>query len=128
MLRGPSGGGKSDLALRLIGDGGMLVTDDRCDIFVIDNTVMASPPPEIAGMLEVRGLGVYRLDYLKNAPVVLIVDLVAEDAVDRLPEPAFCSEWGCDIPCIRLAPFQASAPDKIRLAVRHAIGELDSVS
>ncbi len=127
VLRGAPGSGKSDLALRLIGDGARLVADDRCDLSV-DGIVTASPPEEIAGMLEVRGLGIYKLDYQKDAVVGLVVDLVESSKLDRLPEAAVCSDWGTDIPCIKLAPFEASAPDKVRLALRHALGELDSVS
>ncbi len=123
VLRGPSGSGKSDLALRLIGDGAFLVADDRCDLATINNAVVASPPVEIAGLLEVRGLGVYRLEYVSTTPVALVVDLSSADAIERLPEAASCTDWGPAIPCIKLAPFEASATDKIQIALR-----LESIS
>jgi len=132
VLRGPSGGGKSDLALRLIGGGAVLVADDRCDIMEIGNAVVASAPAEIAGMLEVRGLGIFRLDCLASVPVALMCELSNDDDIERLPAPSHCTDLCKNtrkaIPSIRLAPFEASAPDKVRMALRHAIGELESVS
>ena len=132
VLRGPSGGGKSDLALRLIGGGAVLVADDRCDIVEIDGAVIASAPAEIAGMLEVRGVGIFRLDHQASAPVALVCDLSNEGDIERLPEPYQCRDMCTDfetaIPGVRLAPFEASAPDKVRVALRHAIGDLESVS
>lgn len=117
VLRGPSASGKSDLALRLIDCGALLVADDRCDLVNTDSGLMASAPDRIAGLLEVRGLGVYRLEHASLAPVALVVDLTSADTIERLPEPATCTDWGPSIPCIKLAPFEASAPAKIRLAL-----------
>lgn len=128
IFRGPPGSGKSDLALRLIGDGAFLVADDWCDLIIINNTVVASPPDEIAGLLEVRGLGVCRLEYVSTTPVALVVDLSSVDAIDRLPESASCTDWGPAIPCIKLAPFEASATDKVRMALRQATGDLEIIS
>lgn len=132
VLRGPSGSGKSDLALRLIGGGAVLVADDRCDIMEINKTVVASAPAEIAGMLEVRGLGIFRFDCLASAPVALVCDLSKAEDIERMPEPYRCQDLHPDTqtatPAIRLAPFEASAPDKVRIALRQAIGEMESVS
>ena len=128
VLRGDSGSGKSDLALRLIGGGAVLVADDRCDLSSTETDVIASPPKEIAGLLEVRGLGVYRFEYRKDASVRLVVDMVEAGSIERLPVATGCDEWGPEIPAIRLDPFPASAVDKVRLALRQAIGDVDCIS
>ena len=65
LLRGPPGSGKSDLALRLISDGARLVADDRAELTVDSGQITVSPPSEIAGLIEVRGLGVLRFTGLK---------------------------------------------------------------
>jgi serine kinase of HPr protein (carbohydrate metabolism regulator) len=81
---------------------------------------MASAPAAIAGLIEVRGLGIRRLargQLLARAPVVLLVDLVPPAAIERLPEPAREALLGVDLPVLRLAPFEASACAKLRLAV-----------
>lgn len=128
VIRGPSGSGKSDLALRLIGDGAVLVADDRADLSVENDSVSASPPDEIAGMMEVRGLGVFRFDYAEKAPVSLVVDLVEPGRVERLPEPTVCSDWGPAIPCVKLSAFEASTPHKVRIALEHALNQMEAVS
>ncbi|MGD9884309.1 HPr kinase/phosphorylase [Reyranella sp.] len=120
LLRGPSGAGKSDLALRLIEVGARLVADDRTTLKRTGGAIMASVPAAIAGLIEVRGLGIRRLarsQLLARAPVVLLVDLVAPAAIERLPEPAHEALLGVDLPLLKLAPFEASACAKLRLAV-----------
>jgi len=61
LLRGPSGSGKSDLALRLIDDGARLIADDQTHLAKKGHALIATPPPAIAGMIEVRGIGVVKL-------------------------------------------------------------------
>jgi len=123
LLRGPSGSGKSDLALRLIDAGARLVADDRSELRREDDAVVVRAPAAIAGLIEVRGVGVFRLDPLPAARLALIVDLVAPDAVERLPEPRFEAVLGLSYPLVALAPFEASAPVKLRLALAAASGE-----
>jgi serine kinase of HPr protein (carbohydrate metabolism regulator) len=124
LLRGPSGSGKSDLALRLIDGGATLVSDDYTDLFVRDDILVAAPPDTIAGLMEVRGVGVVRLHPdgvpRQPVPVALLVDLVHEaDAVERMPEPQTETLLpGHSVRRIVLNPFEASAPAKVRLAVR----------
>lgn len=118
LLRGASGAGKSDLALRLIDQGADLVADDQVDLFDFDGRLTAAAPATIAGRMEVRGIGVIPMPYLPNAEVVLLVDLVPPDAVERMPEPSFHRLGRFDVPALALAPFEASAAAKIRLAVR----------
>lgn len=124
LLRGASGAGKSDLALRLIAEGARLVADDGVEVRVADGGLMAAAPPAIAGRMEVRGLGVVDLGGWVEAPLVVVVDLVAPAAVERMPEPAFADVIGFAVPLYRLAPFEASASAKVRLAVRLACGDI----
>ncbi|MGH7330764.1 MAG: HPr kinase/phosphorylase, partial [Polyangiaceae bacterium] len=84
LLLGKSGVGKSDLALRLIGRGAELVSDDRCDLSVERNRLVARPPRAIAGMLEVRGVGIVTLDHAPSASIALAIDLSGR--VERMPE------------------------------------------
>jgi HPr kinase/phosphorylase len=116
LLCGPSGSGKSDLALRLIDGGARLVADDQVALSRIGSGLVARAPGALRGLLEVRGLGIVEMAALDAAPVVLAVDLVADDAVDRLPEARFCTLAGVAVPLVALAPFQLSAPAKVRLA------------
>ncbi len=118
LLRGPSGGGKSDLALRLIDEGATLVADDRCDLAVEGGRLLASPPAPIAGLMEIRGLGIARLKYLEKVPVGLVIELVALQRVERIPKADSREFLGVTVPLIHLSPFEVSAPAKVRLAVR----------
>ncbi|MGE5147594.1 MAG: HPr kinase/phosphorylase [Candidatus Eiseniibacteriota bacterium] len=118
LLRGPSGSGKSDLALRLIDGGARLVADDRTDLAVEDGRLIATCPAALAGRLEVRGVGIGSVPSVARAVVGLVVDLVAADRVERLPDWAPCRIDGIAVPCLALAPFEASAPAKLRLAAR----------
>jgi serine kinase of HPr protein (carbohydrate metabolism regulator) len=117
LLRGRSGAGKSDLGLRLIDAGAGLVADDQSELRRRADTLIVRAPAALAGLIEVRGIGILRLAALAEAPVALIVDLVPPETVERLPMP--CSETllGIVVPCIAVAPFEASAAAKIRLAL-----------
>ena len=117
LLRGPSGSGKSDLALRLIDRGARLVADDQTELTCAAQRLIARSPRSIAGRMEVRGVGILRVPAVPSAPLRLVVDLVAPDRVERLPEPQFCDYLQCSLPLLTLAPFEASAPAKIRLAL-----------
>jgi serine kinase of HPr protein (carbohydrate metabolism regulator) len=120
LLRGASGSGKSDLALRLIDGGARLVADDRAQLTVAGGEVFASAPTALMGRIEVRGLGIVPVEAVARAPLRLVVDLVAPDAVERLPTPATAEVLGVRLPLVRLAPFEASAPAKVRAALRVA--------
>jgi HPr kinase/phosphorylase len=117
LLRGPSGSGKSDLALRLIDAGARLVADDQSRLWRDGDAVMVGAPAPIAGLIEARGIGILRVDPLPEARLALIAELVAPDRVERLPEPASQTILGVAIPVVRIAPFEASAPAKLRLAL-----------
>jgi serine kinase of HPr protein (carbohydrate metabolism regulator) len=118
LLRGPPGSGKSDLALRLIETGAELVADDQTELAGEGADLLAGSPATIAGLLEVRGLGLLRFPCRSRVRVVLAVDLVEAAAVPRLPDPASLVLCGITVPLLALWPHAASAPIKVRLAVR----------
>jgi serine kinase of HPr protein (carbohydrate metabolism regulator) len=117
LLRGASGSGKSDLALRLVDGGCQLVADDRVRLRRKGVQVFGSPPPELAGLLEVRGIGIFRLNNLDEARIDLVVDLVAATEVERLPAPRHETWFGVEVPIVALAPFAVSTPGALKLAV-----------
>ena len=118
LLRGRSGSGKSDLALRLIDAGAHLVTDDQSVLSRRGEAIVVTAPARISGLMEVRGIGIMRVAALAEAPVVLIADLVPSEQIDRLPERRRETIFGLSLPVIAVAPFEASAPAKLRLALR----------
>lgn len=125
LLRGPSGAGKSDLALRLIDSGARLVADDQVEIRRAGERVLVTAPAAIAGLIEVRGVGILRVESLAEATLAMLVDLVASAEVDRLPEILCEDVLGLAVPSIALSPFEASAAAKLRFAL-HAFSA-DSV-
>jgi HPr kinase/phosphorylase len=93
LIRGPSGAGKSRLAFDLILAGrsgqlptAVLVGDDRVRLDTVAGELWVRPATELAGLIEIRGLGIRRLDFAAEAVVGLVVDLAADDA-ERLPPP-----------------------------------------
>src|SRR6478672_5986521 len=77
LLVGPSGAGKSDLALRLLDRGFILVSDDQTIIRKDGDRLLASAPPNIAGKLEVRGIGILDVERVDNIPIALLVELTS---------------------------------------------------
>jgi HPr kinase/phosphorylase len=123
LLRGASGSGKSDLALRMLDRGWRLVSDDYVMMTEQHGRLFMQPPPAIAGLIEVRGVGLVRRSYSLGCFLHLVADLTQEP-VDRLPEPCRTILNGVSIPCIRLNPFEISAPLKLESAltlVRNAL-------
>jgi HPr kinase/phosphorylase len=117
LLRGPSGSGKSDLALRLIDAGGRLVADDRVQLSLEGGLVIARPPAILAGLIEARGFGPIPVPFLPEAPIMLVADLKPDEAIERLPEPGTCAYLGIILPLVSVSPFEASAPIKLRFAL-----------
>ena len=115
LLRGKSGSGKSDLALRLISmHGATLVADDRVDLCVQNNTLFGSAPQEIAGKMEIRGVGIAELPFLPLSEISLCVDLVDNlNDVNRLPFPEKIELLGLAIDRLFIYPFESSATCKI---------------
>ncbi len=122
LLRGPSGSGKSDLALRLIDQGGMLVADDQVLLQRDGEGLLASAPDSLAGLIEVRGIGILKFAYQAIAPVGAVIDLVGSDEVERMPEAETVSLLDKALPLYRVSAREASAPLKVRLAMQHAAG------
>ncbi|MEJ7927796.1 HPr kinase/phosphatase C-terminal domain-containing protein [Sphingobium sp. AN641] len=117
LLAGPSGAGKSDLGLRLIDRGAQLISDDYTLLKRQDGVLVATAPDTIAGRMEVRGIGLVTLAHVSDVPVALLIDLF--DIVDRMPqEPLWRTLAGVDVPVIKLAPREPSAPIKVELALR----------
>ena len=118
LLRGPSGAGKSDLALRLIDSGARLVADDQAELWRAGQRVLVRAPAAIAGLIEVRGVGILHVEALEEAALAMCVDLVPSTEVERLPESRCEDLLGLAIPLIALSPLEASAAAKLRLALR----------
>jgi len=120
LLRGPSGAGKSDLALRLIEAGARLIADDQTHLAREGGNLIATAPPAIAGKIEVRGVGIVslpRAHRLSRAPVALLVDLVPPERIERMPNLTREALQEVSLPRLALAPFEASAIFKLRLAL-----------
>lgn len=125
LFTGPSGSGKSDLALRCIGQGyhladravrAALVADDQVLLERRGSKVAARSPPTIAGKLEVRGLGIVGVSSVPEAWLDLVVELVGPGRIERLPDPGATKLiLGLAFPVFQVEPFQASAPLKVLL-------------
>ena len=115
LLRGPSGIGKSDLAVRLIEAGAELVADDLVRLEVIDNRVVAGTA-DGRGLIELRGQGIFRLPARETARLDLCVELGPPAAMpERLPAVASIELGGIELPSYRLDPLSASATARLRI-------------
>lgn len=126
LIRGSSGSGKSDLALRclavsptrLLPASAQLVTDDQAILTREGDVLTVSAPPVLAGLIEVRGVGILSVPSVPSAVVRLVADLVPPSEIERHPDPAppvtLC---GVAVPHLRIAPFEHSAPIKLLLAL-----------
>jgi HPr kinase/phosphorylase len=126
LIRGESGSGKSDLVLRLIdseGYGlgmllmrGMLVADDQVVLTRRGETVYASPPATIAGKMEIRGQGIVEVPWVSDIAIYLVVDLMAEAQIPRMPEAheLTATLLGLATPRLALDADGNSAPARIR--------------
>lgn len=117
LLTGASGAGKSDLALRLIDRGALLIADDYTVLAASDGQLFATPPATIAGRMEVRGLGIIDLPYRARVPVALAIALGREE--ERMPEPRRILLAGIAVPQVTIDPHPASAPIKVEWALAH---------
>lgn len=115
LLLGASGSGKSDLALRLLDRGFALVADDQ----VVMERGFARPPASLAGLLEIRGIGLLTLPYRAPVRVVLALDLGSP--AERLPDP-IGPDPVLGIPLLRLDPGSPAAAVKAELALDCVVG------
>jgi HPr kinase/phosphorylase len=120
LLLGQAGVGKSDMSLRLIHAGWALVADDQ----VVIEQGFASAPAPLAGILEVRGLGLFRLPFLKSAALRLVVRLAAPTL--RLPEPR--RDEVLDLPVVTIDACAISAIEQLSLALEAACGRVSQIA
>lgn len=118
LIEGPSGAGKSDLALRCLGLGARLVADDRVLAWTSEGRLFGRAPETLAGLLEMRGLGVAPVEALPYAGIDLVVVCEPDPAaIERLPEPETVERFGVALPLRRLWPFEPAAPLKLIAAL-----------
>lgn len=117
LIRGPSGVGKSDLALRLLAQGFRLVADDRVLLFVSQGRLYGRAPKPLEGLIEIRGFGVAAVDALRLCGILIVVDCVSSARVDRMPEPAVSLLLDVPIPTVQVCPTEFSAPAKLCRAI-----------
>ena len=86
LIRGASGAGKSTLALGLIERGALLVGDDQVMLRSASDELTMTAPARLAGLLEIRGVGITRWPYLVSARLALVVDLVPAAQIERLAD------------------------------------------
>lgn len=118
LLIGPSGSGKSDLALRLIKEKqAILISDDRINIEIVSGAIIASCPQTIQGLLEVRGIGIVKMPHKEQTKISLVIELTNNlEEIERLPQDETITLLGIEIKKIRLYPFELSAVHKVALA------------
>ena len=119
IVLGPSGAGKSDLVFRLIDRGFELVADDRVDL----NDGWVSAPAAIAGLLELRGLGIVRVAHCETAKLELVVML---GAPERLPEPRMWDQ--APVPLVSVEGHTASAAQMVEWALDCALRQRSMVA
>lgn len=127
LIEGPPGSGKSDLVLRLLdapGYGlgnlelrGRLVSDDQTVIEKRGTALFAASPKPIAGLFEIRGQGIVKVDHLPEVKLALAVKILPAGEIERMPEPAFRHIAGIALREIGIDPAKASAPARIRAAL-----------
>ncbi|HVE00355.1 MAG TPA: HPr kinase/phosphatase C-terminal domain-containing protein [Sphingomicrobium sp.] len=116
LITGPSGSGKSDLTLRLLDRGFTLVSDDQTIVKKDGDKLVASAPPNIAGKLEIRGIGIVEMETVTNMPVALLVELTSD--IQRLPDDSRERPiLGVSLPLVSVDAMAASAPSKVALAL-----------
>ena len=129
LLLGPSGSGKSDLALGLIDKPGhalggpllkaRLVADDQVVIWRESNALHAAPPENLAGLLEVRGLGLVHVKHLASTRLHMAVQLAPWREIERMPKPESYRLHDIALPLVRIDPDRPRAAARLRAALAH---------
>ena len=119
LIEGPSGSGKSDLALRALDAGWSLISDDRTLLWACEGQLYGRAPDALAGLIEARGVGVLAATGRVYARVHMVARCVDAGTVDRLPNDETQTLLGVSLPLVRLAALEASAPAKLSRALTH---------
>lgn len=118
LILGPSGSGKSALALRLLSLGAALVSDDLTRVTAVAGDLVATcPNPDLSGVIEARKVGLLRAPFVREAPVRLVADL-GQPEPDRLPLSRTVTILGIPLPLV-LHPQNDHFPDALMLYLRH---------
>ncbi len=115
LIRGPSGSGKSDLALRLIDDGAGLIADDQVVIKAVQQELYLSPPDSLSGLIEVRGVGVIKIEYVRDIRLCLIVELDPSNEIQRIPLIKEELIKNIPVPVINMYAFESSVLAKLKI-------------
>ncbi len=129
LLRGPSGSGRSDLALRLIDEGAELVSDEQVELRREGDAILIVMPPvmpaHLVGRIEARGLGLVPVPHVAGpVPLAWVVDMAETREIDRMPPSEEATYLGLAVPLLRIDPAKPSATAKLRLAVRCGPGNI----
>ena len=119
LIRGPSGSGKSDLALRMIDDGAGLIADDQVVIEAVGQELYLSPPDSLSGLIEVRGIGVIKIEYVRDIRLCLIVELDPRNEIQRIPKIKEELIKKILVPVINMYAFESSVLAKIKIILGH---------
>ncbi len=129
LLRGPSGSGRSDLALRLIDERAKLISDEqvelRCDAGRLLVGMPGLMPAALKGMIEARGLGLVSVPHVDEfVPLAWVIDMARAVDIERMPTADRAEYLGICVPLLKLDPFTVSATAKLRLAVSSGAGHI----
>jgi serine kinase of HPr protein (carbohydrate metabolism regulator) len=117
LIEGRSGAGKSDLALRALGLGWTLIADDRTLVWVSQGRLYGRAPEPLAGLMEVRGLGVTAFPRRAFAAIALVAHCVEQAGVERMPEAETETLLGVGLPRMAIVALEPSAPAKLGRAL-----------
>ncbi len=120
LIEGRSGTGKSDLALRLIDRGATLVSDDYTMLIRKDRLLLARPPANLAGRMEIRGIGIIEMPHVEDVAVGLLVAIV--ETPPRMPSAGRLRRIaGVELREIALPSLEPSAAIKVEIALRRRV-------
>lgn len=129
LLRGPSGSGRSDLALRLIDEGAKLISDEQVELHREGDRLLvgvpAVMPGTLKGVIEARGVGLISVPHVNRfVELAWVIDMADAADIERMPAADVAEYLGVSAPLLKLDPFAVSATAKLRLAVRSGAGHI----
>ncbi|MFN7709436.1 MAG: HPr kinase/phosphorylase [Holosporales bacterium] len=124
LILGPPGSGKSSLALMVCDAGGDLIGDDQAQLSSQGGILMASPAPSLAGLLEVRGIGIINMPHVSCHPLHVALSLQPWQTIPRLPDNDHSTFEGITLPHYFLDPTQPSCLARLRVITRLTAGLL----